>query len=270
MKPPENPVEKGESIARAIDKMMKEQRSFEERRQTRLGRGAERITRPASGLLRRFLPPGAIQRALEAADRGAGMTLPKELKNHDVHDLTTCESAAIRVQAWSAGTNAATGSVAGFFGGVGMTMDIPATITLAARNVRATGLAYGFGKDDEDEALFRLMILELATTNGFEARQDTLGKINGMARQLNEPEVRMVLDKGAEWVVDKVTERVARSLGTDLLSRKAAQVVPIAGGLIAAGINASFQTDVSRAARYAYRQRWLMHRKMIAPPKDAE
>lgn len=259
---PKSPLES------AVAKALAEQRKFEEKRATRLGAGAEKVMAPAGRLLRRIIPPMALRKALLAADRGAGLTVPAVLKSHDVNALEDCETAALRVQAWAAGSNAATGGVAGWFGGVGLTIDIPATITLAARNVRATGLAYGFDGQTEGEHAFRLALLELAVTTGFDARSDALGRMNALARELSEPDVRFVLDKAGEWLIDKVVDRVGRQVGASLLSRKAAQVVPVVGGAVAAGINASFQTDVSRAARYGYRQRWLMHRNLLPAPKE--
>lgn len=257
-----------DALSKAIEKALDAQRAYEERRQTRMGHGTERILAPAGRWIRRLVPPAALQKALEAADRGAAATLPRELANHDADDLAACEAAALRVQAWSAGTSAATGGLTGWFGGAGAALDIPATITLAARNVRATGAAYGFSGESEEERVFRLILLELATTQGFEARNDAMGRLNRVAAELNDPGVRLVLEKGADWVVEKVLDRVARSLSTDLLKRKAAQVVPVAGAVLGAGINASFQTDVARAARYGYRQRWLMHRRMLPAPDD--
>jgi hypothetical protein len=34
-------------------------------------------------------------------------------------------------------------------------------------------------------------------------------------------------------------------------------------------VNASFQADVSHAARYAYRQRWLLERHALPAPVEA-
>ena len=146
-----------------------------------------------------------------------------------------------------------------------MTIDIPATILLAARNVRATGQAFGFDGTGDEERTFRLAILELASVSAFDKRQASLAQVNRMAGVLSGGKVDPVRDT-AEWVVQKTVERVSRELGAAMLRRKAAQIVPIAGALIAASVNASFQTDVSRAARYAYRQRWLMTRSYLEPP----
>ncbi|WP_116131378.1 EcsC family protein [Tropicimonas sp. IMCC34043] len=250
--------------AEMLREALERQRRFEQRRQTRMGRGAERLTAPIGGLLGRLLPPALIRRGLALADRAMGPTVPRAATAHSVDDLAACEAAAMRVQAWASGTNAATGGASGFFGAAGMTADIPATIALAARNVRATGAAFGFHGDDAEERLYRLMVLEVAATAAEDGRRRSIENLNAMAAFLASPEGRLVLERGGTWVSDKVVERIARQLGFSLAGRKAGQMVPVIGGAVAAVVNASFQTDVARAARYAYRQRWLMERRMIA------
>jgi len=258
------PVPPGAGPARqALAEALRAQRAYEGARATRLGRGAERLTAPVGGAVARMIPPDLLRAALRAADGAAGLTL-REAAAHDIDDLAACEAAALRVQAWAVGGNAATGAAAGWFGAAGMTADIPATIALAARNVRATGHAFGIARETEEEAAFRLLVLETATASAEEGRAETLARLNRMAAWLSSPEGRLAIDQGGAWLADKVVERVARQLGVSLAGRKAGQVVPVLGGAVAAVINASFQTDVARAARYAYRQRWLMARRLIA------
>ncbi|MEM9250518.1 MAG: EcsC family protein [Pseudomonadota bacterium] len=266
-KPSRPPRRASAAAAGAVEEALAAQRGYEARRSTRFGRGAERLTAPLGSAMGRLVPPEALRTALRAADSLAGLTV-SDLSAHDPQDLEACEAAAMRVQAWAMGSNAATGAAAGWFGAAGMTADIPATIALAARTVRATGCAYGFTATSEDEAAFRLMLLELATLQAEDSRTETLGKINSMAEWLATPQGRMVLDKGGEWVTEKVIERVARHLGVSLAGRKAGQVVPVIGGAVAAVVNASFQTDVARAARYGYRQRWLMERRLLPAPAE--
>ncbi len=254
------------ALGKVVAEALRAQRAYEEQRRTRLGSGAERITRPLGGAFARAVPPEMVRAALRAADRLAGTTL--SALDHDPSDLAACEAAARRVQAWASGGNAASGFAAGWFGAAGVTADIPTTLTLAARNVRATGLAYGIEGQGEEEAAFRLMVLEVATSQADGGRQERLAELNRMAEWLASPGGRLVLEKGGEWVTEKVVERVARQLGASLAGRKAGQVVPIVGGAVAAVVNASFQTDVSRAARYAYRNRWLMARRMIGDASD--
>jgi hypothetical protein len=53
------------------------------------------------------------------------------------------------------------------------------------------------------------------------------------------------------------TKRVATTLGINLSTRKMAQLAPVIGAAVGAGVNAAFQNDVADAAQFAYRARWL-------------
>ncbi len=263
------PPAASDGIGAVIERVLEEQRKFERKRATRLGQGAEKLTSPLGGLISGLIPASLVRSALRQADRVAGLTLPTEITAHDTADILACDAAARRVQAWAQGSSAATGGAAGWFGAAGLALDVPATIALAARNVRATGAAYGFAGDDEGERIFRLMVLEVATSLASDRREETIDSLGALARRLSSPEARVVLDRGGEWVVDKVVERVARQLGLSFAARKAGQVVPIVGGAVAAAVNASFQVDVGRAARYAYRQRWLIERQLLPAPEGS-
>ena len=210
------PVSRTDGPSAIIEKAIAEQRAYEDRRATMMGQGAERLTAPVSGWLARLIPSGAMRAALRGADRAAGLTLPAELTGHDVSDLAACDKVALRVQAWAQGTNAASGGLAGWFGGAGLAVDIPATIALAARNVRATGAAYGFAEDSPEERAFRLMVLEVATSMASGKRSESLNNLNDLAAALSSPEARYVLSKGGDWVTDKLVERIARQLGLSL------------------------------------------------------
>ena len=52
-------------------------------------------------------------------------------------------------------------------------------------------------------------------------------------------------------------QRAAQILGVNLSTRKIAQVAPFVGAAVSAGVNAALQNDVTAAARFAYRARWL-------------
>jgi hypothetical protein len=251
----------------ALRRVLDEQEKFEKQRSTRFGRGAERLTAPIGGALARIVPPAVVRAALRQADSIAGLTVPREITSHSTDDIDACDAAALRVQAWAQGSNAVTGGLSGWFGAIGVTADIPSTIGFAARTVRATGAAYGFLSNSEEERAFRLMVLEVATTSAQKGRAETLESLNILARHLSTPEGRMILEKGGGWVSEKIVERIARQLGISLAQRKAGQAVPLVGGVVAAVVNASFQADVARAARYAYRQRWLMERRLLPAPE---
>ncbi|RED11881.1 EcsC family protein [Pontivivens insulae] len=258
----------GHPLSVAVERVLAEQRSFEQQRATRMGRGVEAATAPIGEVARRLIPASVVRTALDGADRAAGYTVPEDISGHDVNDIAACDAAALRAQGWAMGMNAATGAGAGLFGVVGLSVDIPGSIAIAARNVRATGLAYGFTGQSEEERIFRLAILELAATGGMEERAASVARVNRLAQALGQAGGEATLE-GIDWALDKVVERATRALGMNLAQRKAAQVVPILSAALGAAVNASFQTDVARAARYAYRQRWLATRQMLPAPETA-
>lgn len=266
--PPDPATPRPERLPAAIARALEEQQEFERARATVLGRGAERLTAPLGAVFARLVPPEALRAALAQADALAVHTLPASLTAHDRNDIDACDAAALRAQGWAQGLGAAAGGAAGLMGAAGLALDIPATIGLAARTVRATAVAYGFAGRGPGERAFRLAVLELATTLASERRAETTGRINRLAAELARPETGAVLETGGQWLADKVVERIARQLGVNLGARKAGQVVPLVGGAVAAAVNASFQADVGRSARWAYRQRWLMARKVLPGPDD--
>ncbi|MEM9851593.1 MAG: EcsC family protein, partial [Pseudomonadota bacterium] len=151
---------------------IRRQEAFEARRRTRLGAGAEALTAPLGAVVGKIVPAEWVLSGLAASDSAAGWTLPA--MTHNTDDLGACSAAALGVQGWAQGLNAGSGFAAGLAGGAGLAVDVPATLALAARNVRATGAAYGFDRDTEEERAFRLMVLEVATTQAGAARQETV------------------------------------------------------------------------------------------------
>ncbi|WP_271950209.1 EcsC family protein [Ruegeria faecimaris] len=254
------------NIVDIVTEAMKQCREYEEERASFLAQGLSSITGPLGSAVSSVVPGDWLRSSVELADDAAALSLPSEQFSHDFMDLPACEDAATSVGYWASGQNAVSGGFAGWFGLAGMAADVPTTITLAARNVRATAAAYGFDEDSEYEKAFRLMVLDLATSMAEESREESLEKVNQLSRMLTSPKARILWDGAGRWVADTVFERVARQMGANLIGRKAAQVVPIVGGVVAAAVNASFQNDVNRAARYAYRLRWLMQQNLIAAP----
>ncbi len=254
------------TVRDVVGEALNSQRAFEEQRATLLGRGAEAVSGPFGRLLSALISAKTLKAVLDAADGAAGLTLPASLTRHDRGDLAACEGAALDIQRWAQGMSAATGGAAGLFGAAGLAADIPTTIGLAARTVRATAVAYGFEADVAEEKAFRLMVLEVATLQAGDRRRDAIGRLKRAAAVLSSPQGRYATEIAGDWVSEKVVDRIARQLGVSLAGRKAGQIAPLVGGVVAAAVNASFQADVARAARFAYRERWLSAQRLLPAP----
>ena len=70
--------------------------------------------------------------------------------------------------------------------------------------------------------------------------------------------------KASTPVVDQVVERVSRAIALASFRRRAGMVVPFVGAAVGGAINASFQRDVSKAARFAYQARRLQAEELGA------
>ena len=244
-------------------------RTYEARELSLFGAGTEALTGGIGRGLGRLIGPQRLKRALESADEASAVFVGSG--DHDTDDLDACDGAARRVQALAQTTSATTGLTAGVLGAAGMTADFVATLTLAARTVRATAVCYGFTDGDtREEQLFRLLVLEAATAMDVSGRDDVLARLRAMALSIETPETPLRPDD-VEWLGEKAADRVARQVTFALAGRSVGRWIPLAGGLFGAVVNASFQSDVARAARYANRLRWLGAREglPLAGPNTA-
>lgn len=249
-----------------ISKILKDQDAYvtaPPQATSRLTRG---LSRPLAALTHQMIPPAAVEAALISADWVAGASIRRAAIGHDFADLRACEAAADDIRRWAIGYAATSGGAAGALGAAGLAIDIPATITLALRTARLTGLTYGFGGDGTAERVFILDILGLAAANSKAEKSRALARLEWeQADMAPDSWGKIVVLTGQSTGAMAAMRRVATALGVNLESRKIAQLTPIVGAVVGAGVNASFQSDVARAARYGYRVRWLaQHEKLIS------
>lgn len=242
-----------------LTEVLREQDTFRRLPPSVVPRALRRVSRPVSFLTNRLIPPEVIEAAIRGADWAASASIRKAAITHDFGDLRACDEAAEEIRRWALGFAVTSGGAAGAFGAVGLAVDVPATITLALRTARLTGLCYGFGDDATSERVFILDVLELAGANSMAEKDAALTRLDRDEAELP-PESwgRIVKLTGQSAGAQAAARRVATILGINLSTRKVAQVMPFVGAAIGAGVNAAFQNDVARAARHAYRERWLL------------
>lgn len=245
-----------------LSDMLQEQDAYRSAAPSAFPRAIRALTRPVSFLTNRLVPAEAIEAAILAADWVASASIRKAAIGHDITDLESCDTAAADIRRWALGYAATGGGAAGAFGVAGLAVDVPATITLALRTARLTGLCYGFGADSASERVFILDILQLAGANSEGDKQKALARLSADRTDLPaETWGEIVKLTGHSAGAHAAAKRVATVLGANLSARKAAQVAPIIGAAVGAGTNAAFQNDVAMAARHAYRDRWLAVRE---------
>ena len=230
-----------------------EQIEYRQSEPSKLGRGIERLTHPVGKAIAKVAPKGVVKGAFKQID--AATTRPFIDFTHDTDDLDAARKAAQKVENTARGINASTGAAAGLGGVWTMGADIPATIAIAMRNIRDTGRAYGFEGDGEEEKAFRLRVLELAATDGGDPRQALIAELE--AEITDTGDLRASNNDDITPLVDQIIERVSRAMALTSVRKRFGMVVPLLGSAIGGYVNASFQRDVSQAARFAFQERKL-------------
>ncbi|WP_157966446.1 EcsC family protein [Oceanibium sediminis] len=247
-----------------IRAILAEQDAFRAAPPSLIPRMARSVSRPVGFLTNRLIPAEMVEAALLSADWAAGASIRKAAITHDFADLTACEEAAADIRRWALGYAVTGGGAAGAFGLLGLAVDVPATITLALRTVRLTGLCYGFGADSRAEKVFILDVLGLAGANSRDERQQAIARLaREQADMAPDTWTKIVRLSGQSAGSLAATRRVAATLGVNLSTRKMAQLAPVIGAAVGASVNAAFQNDVAAAARFAYRNRWLAENEAL-------
>lgn len=221
-------------------------------------RTVRRFARPISYLTNTLIPAELIEAAIRGADWAASSTIRKAAVDHDFTDLEACDEAAAEVRRWALGYAVTGGGAAGAFGALGLAIDVPATVALALRTARLTGLCYGFGADNDAERVHILDVLQLAGANSAAEKAEAMARLATERKDLDKDAWQKIVRLTGQTTGSvAATRRVAATLGVNLSTRKIAQIAPFIGAAVGAGVNAAFQNDVAAAARFAYRARWL-------------
>lgn len=135
---------------------------------------------------------------------------------------------------------------------------IPADlVALLAMNLRAIGeygTYCGFDMSSQEERLFSLNILALASSTTDGGKQAALSHLVKIAQEVAKKKTWEQLEKS---VFVKAVQSIAKALSINLTKAKLANVIPFAGAAISGGFNAYYTDKVCKAAFYLYRERFL-------------
>lgn len=135
---------------------------------------------------------------------------------------------------------------------------IPADlVALLAMNLRAIGeygTYCGFDMSSQEERLFALNILALASSTTDGGKQVALSHLVKIAQDVAKKKTWEQLEKS---VFVQAISSIAKALSINLTKAKLANVIPVAGAAISGGFNAYYTDKVCKAAFYLYRERLL-------------
>jgi hypothetical protein len=146
----------------------------------------------------------------------------------------------------------------GWEGPLGIPPDIILLITINLRAIGEYATYYGFDVTLENERLFVLHILGLASCSDDETRATALAELTKVAASLESDKPSNEI---AESTFATVVPELAESLTKRLARAKLAQVVPVAGVLSSGPFNTRYTDRVCEAAFHLYRERFLQRRR---------
>lgn len=241
-----------------VETVLREQDTYRAKPPSLLPRAVRSLAGPLDKLTHHLIPPEIIEAAIRGADWAASNSIRKSTINNDFSDLQACDAAVRDVRRWALGYAVTGGGAAGAFGALGLAVDVPATVALALRTTRLVGLSYGFGSDTEVERTYILDILQLAGANSAQQRAEAFERLARGRAMMDAGDWKKIVRLAGQTTGSvAATKRVATTLGINLSTRKMAQLAPVIGAAVGAGVNAAFQNDVADAAQFAYRARWL-------------
>ncbi|WP_395346913.1 EcsC family protein [Variovorax sp. UC122_21] len=132
--------------------------------------------------------------------------------------------------------------------------DLVALLGMNLRAIGEYGTYCGFDMSSQEERLFSLNILALASSTTDGGKQAALSHLVKIAQDVAK---RKTWDQLEKSVFVQAVASIAKALGINLTKAKLANVIPIAGAAISGGFNAYYTDKVCKAAFYLYRERFL-------------
>lgn len=182
--------------------------------------------------------------------QGANVKSLSDIKNSS---FETCDKIAQSFIGSNKLIAALEGGGMGLGGLVLMAADIPTLMTINFRMMSQIANSMGYDTTSEIEKVFLMNIISLANAQQG-AKISVWAELNKISAAVLR---KKSWDKLEEFMLVKVIQEIAEKLGVNLTKRKLAQMVPIIGGGIGAGMNYVFTRDNGIAALMAYRRRRL-------------
>ncbi|MCH7926891.1 MAG: EcsC family protein [Candidatus Dadabacteria bacterium] len=146
------------------------------------------------------------------------------------------------------------GGTTGAAGLFGIPADVVAIIALNFRAVGEYATYYGYDISTQQERLFALNVLGLASSPSDAAKEVALAQLVKIASDVAKKRTWKELE---QHLFVQITRNIAKAVGIRLTKAKLAQFIPYIGAVFGAGFNAYYTSKVCEAAYYLYRERFL-------------
>lgn len=139
-------------------------------------------------------------------------------------------------------------------GAAAIAADVTALLSLNLRAVGEYATYCGFDITKQEERLFALNVLGLASSPSDSAKVVAMAQLVKIAKEVAQKKAWKELERHA---FVQIVQRIAKALAIRLTKAKLAQLVPAAGAAIGGGFNAYYTSEVCEAAYFLYRERFL-------------
>lgn len=132
--------------------------------------------------------------------------------------------------------------------------DVSASLALLGRAVAEVAVHYGYDPDVPGEEIFLMGVLSFSTSATVPGKAAALSALSRLTQQMMRRATWQELQKDA---LVKVIQRVFTAIGIRLTHKRLAQVVPVVGGLVSAGLSYDMLHRALADATRIYRARYL-------------
>lgn len=146
------------------------------------------------------------------------------------------------------------GASCGCIGFLGIPADILSLVTLNLRAIGEYATYYGFDINSQEERLYALNVLELASSPSDASKQIAMAQLIKISTEVAKKATWNQLE---EHTFIQVVQSISKSLDIRLTKAKLADVIPGISAIIGGGFNIYYTNKVCDSAFFLYRERFL-------------
>ena len=149
------------------------------------------------------------------------------------------------------------GGVTGAAGLIGLAANLPALYTIVFRCIQQIALCYGFDTSKDDEKVYMIGILSIASASDIKSKQAAMVFMRQIQVDIAKKTWKKLAEEGGRSAIGPLVKQAAKTIGINLTKRKALMLVPAIGAIIGASFDGMYLQDIARAAKNCYRKRKL-------------
>lgn len=185
---------------------------------------------------------------LQALDKGR----PRQVI--PLANAVTSAGASIAITGAEVSTTVSGGATAGVVV-LAIAGDVGVSLGLLGRSIAEVAVHYGYDPSEPEEEIFLMSVLSYSSAASLEGKTAALAGLSKLAQQMMRQATWKELEKD---VVVKAIQSIFTKLGLRLTHKRLAQIVPVVGGVISAGLSYDMQNRALRDASRIYRVRYLV------------